>query len=309
MSTLSEHIERGLMLIRLSNGLSRSVARDIEQLGRDIRTSMASDPGSANTKAQKIQAMVIQRFADISGRVNGDLTKLVGLEAEFTRRVMELAQAPSPEAIARAASAMLMQGVPVAEHFRTTGQAVAQQAGGVVRRAVTATGGESVAMRAELRNVVVRAQQRTRALVDGGVHAAATAGRLAALENSGVKTVRWHAVLDPRVCGNCGLRHSRVYQIPSRKPVGHSVPMVHTPPFHPFCRCILLPMRTLPGAVDKADPDRFEHWLETQSPEKQNAILGKGRADLYRAGKITLQELIGQRGLIMTMKELQLRTG
>jgi len=49
----------------------------------------------------------------------------------------------------------------------------------------------------------------------------------------------------------------------------------------------------------------FAQYLERQTPAFQDEVLGKGRADLYRAGKITLRDLVSGRGAPISLKELQ----
>jgi hypothetical protein len=49
----------------------------------------------------------------------------------------------------------------------------------------------------------------------------------------------------------------------------------------------------------------YSDWLKSRSEEMQNDILGKGKAEMWRAGKITVQDLLDQSGRPMTLKQLQ----
>ena len=51
----------------------------------------------------------------------------------------------------------------------------------------------------------------------------------------------------------------------------------------------------------------YEQWLETQSTATQLEVLGPGRLKLWNAGKISLRDLIDQRGNPLTLKELKAR--
>jgi hypothetical protein len=53
----------------------------------------------------------------------------------------------------------------------------------------------------------------------------------------------------------------------------------------------------------------FDDFLGTMSKEEQNDMLGEGRADLWREGKITLQQLLDQHGNPLSLKELEKKYG
>lgn len=48
----------------------------------------------------------------------------------------------------------------------------------------------------------------------------------------------------------------------------------------------------------------FNDWLKTQSPETIEKTLGKGRAELFLQGKITMRDLITQQGRAVNLDEL-----
>jgi hypothetical protein len=48
----------------------------------------------------------------------------------------------------------------------------------------------------------------------------------------------------------------------------------------------------------------FKDFLEKKSKAFQDEVLGKGKAQLWREGKITLQQLLDQSGNPIPLKEL-----
>ena len=48
----------------------------------------------------------------------------------------------------------------------------------------------------------------------------------------------------------------------------------------------------------------FNDWLKTQSPETIEKTLGKGRAELFMQGKITMRDLITQQGRVLDLDAL-----
>jgi hypothetical protein len=98
------------------------------------------------------------------------------------------------------------------------------------------------------------------------------------------------------------------------KPVdGNSLPYNGGTPRHPNCRSriIFVPKslkelglsdKDLPestrASLDGSIPENltFDDWLKTKSPVFVDKLLGRGRSELYRAGKIKLRDLIAPNG-------------
>lgn len=86
----------------------------------------------------------------------------------------------------------------------------------------------------------------------------------------GVTHVEWSSILDTRTSEICQGRSGQVYPIDKPHP---------KPPAHPRCRSVLLPRKDANGAKHKPIPD----WLREQPEGVQNEVLGKARADIFRA--------------------------
>jgi hypothetical protein len=144
--------------------------------------------------------------------------------------------------------------------------------------------------------------------IDAQVQAAADAGRRLAMKTNGVNAIQWHAVLDPKVCPSCGERADLFWTIDG-EPIGHKIPYMAIP-MHPWCRCIYLPQVVPDGMWDKLKPkNTFQKFLDGLSVAEQEDILGKGRTELWRNDKITLADLIGQNGMVMTLGQLKQSIG
>ena len=104
------------------------------------------------------------------------------------------------------------------------------------------------------------------------------------------------------------------------------------PPWHPNCRSTLVPIvKSLGTILEDAKLDAkiereldklpkatqssmngqvagdltYEEWLQTQSKATQLEVLGPGRLELWQKGKISLRDLIDQRGNPLTLKQLR----
>ena len=146
---------------------------------------------------------------------------------------------------------------------------------------------------------------------------AANERRLASFRMHGrfIKGVRWLGTLDAHCCAICGALDGARWDLEGN-PLGDHGLHFHVPPLHPDCRCVLSP-------VPKSEPDEgptigarascegpidvgttFQDFLERQSPTFVEGVLGRERADLFLAGKLTLRDLVTSDCRERTLAEL-----
>lgn len=319
---LRRYTARGLQLIRVSNGLDAAAQKELTALAVAIRQLLAATPpATAGTRALAsmlgdIEAAIIARYAEISAAQIASHVELAGIEAEFARRVGSYANAPSRAALARAMSSMLFLGNSPQSNWDHAAQQLAFRVGAAMRDAA-ATGADESVVRAQVLGtgptnrggLLEGARREASRLTDAGVQSAAGIGRAEAWRANGVNAVRWHAILDPKVCPDCGMRAGKLYTLDA-EPIGHSVPLVREPPLHWNCRCMLVPQKFKGGVPDDSGPEgeSFARYLESLTDDEQAALLGKGRAQLWRSGTITLRDLIGQGGQVMSVGDLRQTT-
>ncbi len=137
-----------------------------------------------------------------------------------------------------------------------------------------------------------------------------------------IKCYKYQATLDTRTSELCraydGLTWDKDY-----KPIGHEFPFrkprVNT---HFNCRSTIIPVTKswdelgVEGMDEASKGTRssmngyvpqdmtFNDWLKTQSPETIEKTLGKGRAELFMQGKITMRDLITQQGRSVNLSDL-----
>lgn len=129
-----------------------------------------------------------------------------------------------------------------------------------------------------------------------------------------IKGLRWTSVLDARTSEICQSRDGNVYPL-DKGP---------RPPAHFNCRSIMtavtkswkelgfneseLPASTrasMDGQV--SDKLTYQTWLEKQSIARQNEILGKTKAKLFRDGGLTLDRFVNDKNHVYTLDELKQR--
>lgn len=174
-----------------------------------------------------------------------------------------------------------------------------------------------------VRGVMNISKRSAKTLVHTSAQSVANSAREKIFEdNSDVMSGKeWSAALDRRTCPSCGVRDGKRWTI-DNKPIDHAIPYT-IPPQHFQCRCSMIPvlktwkelginMDELPestrASMDGQVTDKtFEDWLKRKtekSPNFANDLLGKGRAQLWKDGKITFDQMISG-GKELTLGELQ----
>lgn len=134
------------------------------------------------------------------------------------------------------------------------------------------------------------------------------------------KGYQHQSVLDSRTTFICAERDNKEWDL-ELKPIGHKLPFKQVP-IHYMCRSIILPLtksyRELGLDIDEIPigtrsslngyvpaNTSFSQWFDKQSADFKENYLGKGRYQLYKDGKITLSDLVNQKGQTLSLKELK----
>ena len=142
----------------------------------------------------------------------------------------------------------------------------------------------------------------------------ATQARQTTFEENGdiIKGVKWLSTLDTRTSPICRARDGQVYGLQDGP----------RPPAHPNCRSVVTPIvksaaelglrrrEIAPGtraSMNGQVPQdlTYEQWLKTQDTQAQNEALGVRRAQLWRAGRITMDDMVTKDGRALTLAELE----
>lgn len=232
--------------------------------------------------------------------------------------------------LAALASDVLIQGAPSKDWWGRQAQGLSDQFADLMRRGMAL--GETNSQLIDR----VRGTKTTRGLMDiarssadrlvrASVQTTANAARNATYDKNSdlISAVQWHATLDTRTTPWCIARDGLQYTPITHDPIGHDVPWLEGPgALHWGCRSTSIPIlkswrdlgidadevpKTTRASMDGQVPESttFESWLKKQSPARQDAVLGEGKADLWRDGKITLRDLLDQQGRPLTLEQLR----
>jgi hypothetical protein len=312
------YTRRALLLIRYANYLNNPVDAALAdlalKLAKLLRGAGLQDitPRPLAALLREAEAEITTTFGTIAETQQAALVDLVTVEAEFAQAAGNASTVASRTAIENSLNRLLVQGRPLAEQWAHQGEQLLWKLSSEVATAANSPTAETVANTVlgtgpnMAGGLMEAAQAQAATLTSTAVDTAAYAGRLATFRASGVNALKFFAILDSRTTIGCAVRAGKLYTL-DLEPIGHDVVLDRPPPRHWKCRSILLPMKFPDGPPEDGgkEKDNFARWLSKHSDAEQDDMLGPRRAQLYRDGKITLADLIGQRGQELTLAELK----
>lgn len=292
---------------------------------------------------EQVRDTIRASYRQASATLRQELIELADIEAEFVTRAInqgvrfDMATASFTRQQLRAlVDGVLVQGAPVAEWW-------SRQAGDVLQRftdemRLGISQGQTTAqlirrVRGGTENgepvvgFLQTSRRHAEGLVRSATQAVAERARQVTYEANDdvIAAVVWTSTLDARTSPMCMVRDGLRYTVKGKKPIGHDVPWGGGPGnLHWGCRSSSRPetksWRDLGIDADDLPPQTrasmdgqvaadmtFEQWLAKKPAAQQDAILGAGRADLWRSGKITFRDLLDGNGRELSLDELRAR--
>ena len=163
-----------------------------------------------------------------------------------------------------------------------------------------------------VRDVMDLSKRNAETLVHTSVQSVANTSRMKVFEDNSdvISEFEYSSSLDRKTCPTCGILDGRRWVNGTNKPVNHSMAFKQ-PPIHFRCRCSCIPvlktwaelginMDELPDGTrasmeGQVNDKTFEDWLKRKTetdPTFADRTLGKGRAELWRNSKITMDQMI-----------------
>ena len=121
-----------------------------------------------------------------------------------------------------------------------------------------------------------------------------------------VKMVQAINPLDSKTSPICQARAGRVWSMGDGRPLGHGVERFPgPPPWHLGCRTTILPLGRRDTPVRG---QTFGGLLDSMPENRQKAMLGPGKFELWRNGDISMSDMIDQSGRPLTLNQLRERS-
>jgi SPP1 gp7 family putative phage head morphogenesis protein len=323
-------LRHSLQLQRLSAGDAAKADAILRELERELKLLLQSQNLSAATKAdiaaliREAEKAITPAYGKLAGTV--DTQALAIVVAEKTAEVLEDAfpaniLAPTPERLASLTRDVLIEGSPLSQWWEAQRENLKRNFAAQVRQGVIA--GETnerivrrvAGGRAET-GIMDIARRHARTLVHSSIMSAANEARLATYRKNGrfIAGMRWLATLDSHTCKRCAALDGQAWDLDGQPMKGTETSFI-LPPAHAACRCVASPVvkgfegsrggtrASSEGPI--AATTTFEDFLKRQSPAFIARTLGRKRAEMFRAGKLTLRDLISGSGRELTLEELQ----
>lgn len=228
------------------------------------------------------------------------------LARELKREVGTLASVATPSTgmLRQAVLRRPFDGILLKERWDKRGRAFREAVEGQVRIGLV-QGETPEAIISRVRDIWPAQRRHVGATVRAGVAHAQNQARQATYEENPrlLRGVMWVSTLDISTCPRCGSLDGQVFEVDAGP----------RPPEHFNCRCTTTPVlrsaedlggtrASMDGQVPEATS--FEEWIGRQSAERQDRVFGAGRARLYRAGRIELEDMVDAAGNVIPLADL-----
>jgi hypothetical protein len=322
-------LRHSLELMRLSAGEQAKAEGILRELERELKLLLMSRELSAASKAE-IRALIAEAEAVINpayaqAATSLDTHALALIVAERTVEVIEdvipaNVLMPSQEVLASLTKDVLIDGAPSSAWWEKQGEDTAFRFAAQVRQGViNGETNERIVAR-----IVGRGASRAfspslaATLVPWSIQSvmsAANDARLATYRKNSrlIAGVRWLATLDGHVCPRCAALDGQSWDLDGAKLTGTKVEF-QAPPIHWNDRCVLSPIpksfRDIGLNIDEptdegtrasslgpvAGGTTFAEFFGRLSAAQQDKQFGPARAAMFRAGKITIKDLVSGTG-------------
>lgn len=337
--TLADAILRhSLQILRLSAGQQRDVDKIMVELAKELRALLNSEDIPAASK-RDVEALIKEAEKSIAvgykrAGASVDAYTLAIVVAEKTQEIIEdviptVVRLPTDAVLLNIGNDVLIEGAPSSAWWAKQSEDTAFRFGAQLRQGII--NGESqqqivgrIIGRGAEPGIMDVATRHARALVHSSVMTAANRARLEVFRKNGrlIKGVRWLATLDGHTCMRCAALDGQAWNLDGEKLPGTRVSF-QAPPIHFGDRCVLSPIpKTFREiGLDIPEPTDVGQRASANGPVSGNTtfadflarqprpfiedVLGKKRAGMFEAGKITVRDLISGTGRELTLEELR----
>lgn len=320
-------------LFRYSASIQKNVNKLLKQMGLDVRdivlTSNPKNQREIDKLLTEIRKIIKARYTEVAEVTKAGLTGLPETEVKAVSKIIngaagvQIFKTPNIDLLIALASGDYIKGTPTALFWEQqelslylkfnqtiasgflgeTAKTNRQIAKEVMEYMPMTMGQSSNLVRTAVMSVTGRAREslysRNKDILNGVTHI---------------------STLDLRTTLECFSRDKLSWDM-DHQPIDHDIPYKETP-LHWGCRSVLIPWlksweelgilgmkipdskrASMDGQVSGSMSTR--EWITGKSETDQDKLLGKGRAKMWRDGKITLTDLLDQSGRPLTLTELQ----
>jgi len=327
-------IARTIYLSRYSAGLRKDVIKLLNQVEKDLIAALPSVTTQVrkdrlNKMLAESRALIKDGYAEVSALTSSELATLSVDEAEWQKLTINdaitveiMAAMPTEAALVAMTKDTLVQGAVNADWWARQGANLQFQYTNAVRTGMAQS--ETIGQISKRVQQVMDVSRRdATSLVRTSVQTVAIESRdMTMQKNSAViKGKVSIATLDGRTTPVCMAYSGATYMLENEPLAPNKLPYIAIPR-HWSCRSVWSSITkswkelgldleeftpSTRSSIDGQVPasTTFDEFLTKKGEAWQDAQLGKGRAELWRKGKITLSDLVDGNGRELTLAELR----
>lgn len=329
-------------LRRMEAGTRKKALETLQSLQKELVKELSKPDDISSLPKYKISEILsnispilIEHYSQIDSDVQADIDGVAKLEVKEAANALKetvfvnLEVNTPTKAVIDRLSNPLVQGGPMSGWWNRQRDTLKFKFGNEVRQGILL--GETnqqiiqrIVGKGDIPGIMRIARNDAAALVHTSVHQVANDARQAVYDQNDdvIKSYVWFTALDSHVCAQCMGRSGLKWRNNADKtPINHSVPF-QIPPIHYNDRCVLLPETltfeelgidspeipagTRASSFGQVDANiTFDQYLSKLPKTTQDDMLGVGRAQLWRDGKISLSQLLDGRGRELTLAQLE----
>jgi hypothetical protein len=264
-----------------------------------------------------------------------DLMGIAKHEAAATQKALATigldAAMPTASVLKAMVSDTLLQGAPLSAWWAKQAEDTAFKFASQVRQGVAQ--GETMQQiitrivgseKKGISGIMEVSRRNASTLVHDSVMQIANSSRMTTFKDNDdiIKGMQQLSTLDSHTSAICVAYSGAQWTLEGKPMGGNALPYNGGCPRHPNCRSVMVPLtksyRELGIDIDEMKPGTrssdlgqipsdmsFEAFLKRHDKDYVDQLLGKGKAELYRSGKITLKDLIDGNGRELTLAQLK----
>lgn len=314
-------VARSLLHERIKNGLNRKVAKFYDEMIADLQAQILIKKNITRNLAKTIEglkaALSTPDFSDEFQAIAQDEVKHLRKYNKLAGFVLFLHALPQ-SAIDNLINTTLLEGATVNAWNRGLNIDQKARLEREIRLGVS-LGETNELLAARVARALGKSKRDAASIAVTAAGAIVSAVRQKFFEANAdvIKAYKYQATLDTRTSALCRAYDGLMWDV-NYEPIGHSYPFrqprINT---HFNCRSTIIPvvkgadeLKNVPPATRSSmngyvpQDINFNDWLKTQPKEVIEKTLGKGRAELFLQGKITMRDLITQQGRELDLSDI-----
>lgn len=324
-----------IALLRVAEGTNARIRALLVELEKDIANMLAQSQLSEGNERRLLKVMTDARaymeaaYQQAAVLNDSVLVGLIPTEFAINAKIINrtlgidyLSTVMPTQWVESLVKSFLVQGTPVADWWDRQEVDFAFKLQQELRLGLV-SGETNAQLISRFRDLVPMRKRDAEAVVRTTVQTVSTNTKLDLYKRNSdlIKGTQQISTLDLRTTDICIAYDHQTWDLDGNPINGSTLPFNGGPPRHWNCRSVLIPLlvsyddvglkmeiprgtrASMDGQV--ASDMTFEDWFASRGKAEQDRILGKGKADLWRRSKITMRDLLDQRGNPLSLEELR----